>query len=223
MNALRMMVFYDGSYFKQGNVYFRYKEERGWFSLPELHSVFERYVAECANAGADVVKVVAAHYYDGRATTNVTSPDALRKERDFEMSLIRAGVVPHYLAVRETPKPGASLDEPRFTLAQKGVDVQFAIDVLDYAHLDRFDVAVLVAGDEDFVPLVRRVESLGKHVLLACFDIDGWTDRTGKLHRPTFTSRALQDASTWCLDFNEFVKEPARRAAVSALFFTPQT
>jgi hypothetical protein len=38
MNSLRVMVFYDGNYFKQGQIYFRYKENRGWFSLSELHT-----------------------------------------------------------------------------------------------------------------------------------------------------------------------------------------
>jgi uncharacterized LabA/DUF88 family protein len=137
------------------------------------------------------------------------------------MALIRAGIVPHYLPVRETAKVGASQDEARFTLVQKGVDVHFAVDVLDFAHLNRFDVAVLVAGDEDFVPLVRRVESLGKHVLLAHFSFDAWTDKNGQSHRATFTSRTLEDAASWSLDFNEFVKDPDRRAEASAMFFAP--
>src|SRR2546426_8467353 len=110
MNTLRVMVFYDGHYFKQGNVYFRYKEERGWFNFPALHLVFERYAADKAKYAADITKVVAAHYYDGRTSTNVATADALHKERDFEMSLIRAGIVPHYLPVRETPKAEPSLD-----------------------------------------------------------------------------------------------------------------
>ncbi|HEY3237449.1 MAG TPA: NYN domain-containing protein, partial [Polyangiaceae bacterium] len=148
--------------------------------------------------------------------------EGLEKERDFEMSLIRAGIVPHYSPVRETPKAGLPQDEQRFTFAQKGVDVEFAIDVLDFANSNRFDVAVLVAGDEDFVPLVRRVESLGKQILLAHFVIEGWTDKNGKPHRPTFTSRALQDAANWCLNFNTFVQDPERKAEVKSMFFMPK-
>ena len=65
MNPVRLMVFYDGNYFKQGQLYFRYKEERGWFSLPELHSLIERYVATQTKSPSEVTKLVAAHYYDG--------------------------------------------------------------------------------------------------------------------------------------------------------------
>ncbi|MCU0650589.1 MAG: NYN domain-containing protein [Gemmatimonadaceae bacterium] len=216
------MVFYDGAYFKAGNVFFRYKEKRGWFSLSELHSLLERYTASKAKSPTDLTKVVAAHYYDGRTTTSVADSAQLERERDFEMALISAGIVPHFLAVRETPKAGNGSDDVRYQLAQKGVDVQFAIDVLDFAHADRFDVAVLVTGDEDFVPLVHRITSLGKHALVAHFSIDPWTDDKGYGHRGTFCSRALQEAASWCLNFNSFVRDPDWKAEARSLFFKPK-
>jgi uncharacterized LabA/DUF88 family protein len=217
-----MMVSYDGAYFRAGNVFFRYKEKRGWFSLPQLHSLLERYAADKAKATTDVTKVVAAHYYDGRTSTDAAREDQLEKERGFEMALIGAGIIPHYLPVKETEQPGASAEEVRYSLAQKGVDVHFAIDVLDFAHENRFDVAVLLTGDEDFVPLVRRITSLGKHALVAHFSIDPWTDDRGNQHRGTFCSRALQDSASWCLDFNHLVKDPDWKTEAKALFFMPR-
>lgn len=222
MESVRVMVFYDGSYFKAGQVYFRYGAKRGWFSLPELHSLFEKYVAVKAKTPTDVTKVVAAHYYDGRTTTNVAAADALEKERGFEMALINAGIVPHYLPVKETPKPGENVEDLKYSLAQKGVDVHFALDVLDLAHTDRFDVAVLITGDEDFVPLVRRITSLGKHAMVAHFEIEPWQDIMGVNHRGTFASRALLDSSSWCLNFNAFVKDADWKTEVRALFFMPK-
>lgn len=221
MDAERVMVFYDGNYFKQGQIYFRYKEKRGWFSLPELHGLFEKYVASKAKASTDVTKVVAAHYYDGRTTTNVASPDHLEKERDFEMALIAAGIIPHYLPVSETPRLGVGPDDFKWQLAQKGVDVQLAIDVLDSAHQDRYDVAVLVTGDGDFVPLVRRVTSLNKQALIAHFEIEPWTDDRGIPHRGTYASRGLLDAASWTLNFNQWIKDPDWRTEAKALFFKP--
>src|SRR4030095_347410 len=134
MDSLRLMVFYDGNYFKQGNVYFRYKEQLGWFNFSELHRVLERYAATKAGLSTDITKIVAAHYYDGRTTTNAATPEALEKERDLEMSLIRAGIAPHSSAVRETPRAGPAQEEQRFSFGQKGVDVEIAIDVLDFAY-----------------------------------------------------------------------------------------
>jgi uncharacterized LabA/DUF88 family protein len=217
------MASYDGSYFRKGNVYFRYSDEkRGWFSFSGLHTLLERYVAEKAKTPNEVTKVVSAHYYDGRMTTNVAKSDQLERERDFELSLISAGVVPHYLPLKEKEKPSPPGEDVRYELAQKGVDVHIAIDALDFAHANRYDVAVLITGDEDFVPLVRRITSIGKQTLLAHFRIEPWKDSNGNQHKGTFTSGALIDAVTYSLNFNSLVREPDWKTEVKSLFFMPK-
>lgn len=105
MSATRVMVFYDGNFFKAGQIYFRYKENRGWFSLPGLHGTLEKYISMKAKNPIELTKVVGAHYYDGRTSTQVADAEHLQRERAFEMALIEAGIVPHYLPVRETLGP----------------------------------------------------------------------------------------------------------------------
>ena len=51
----------------------------------------------------------------------------------------------------------------------KGVDVALTKDLLSNAFLDNYDVAVLYAGDGDYVPLVEEVKRLGKVVCVAYF------------------------------------------------------
>jgi uncharacterized LabA/DUF88 family protein len=46
----------------------------------------------------------------------------------------------------------------------KGVDITLARDMLGHAFMGNFDVAVLIAGDGDYVPLVRELKRLGKGV-----------------------------------------------------------
>lgn len=50
---------------------------------------------------------------------------------------------------------------------QKGVDVLLAVDMLVGAFGGVFDVAILVAGDADFVPAVEEVKRRGVMVLVA--------------------------------------------------------
>lgn len=223
MENVRIMIFYDGNYFKQGQIWFRYHENRGWFDLQELHNLIEKYVASKTKESTEITKVVAAHYYDGRVTTNVADADQLERERDFEMALIQVGIIPHYLPVSETPVGGAAPEDVTYKLAQKGVDVELAIDVLDSAHEDRYDVAVLVTGDGDFVPLVRRITSLNKHALVAHFEIPQWTDDRNRPHRPTYCSKALIDASSWSLNFNLIVKDRDWNTEIKSLFFVPKS
>lgn len=50
---------------------------------------------------------------------------------------------------------------------QKGVDVLLAVDMLSACFRQVFDVAVLVAGDADFVPLIHEVRRHGVTVVVA--------------------------------------------------------
>ncbi len=49
----------------------------------------------------------------------------------------------------------------------KGVDIALTKDLLSHAFLNNYDVALLVAGDGDYVPLVQEVKRLGKVVYVA--------------------------------------------------------
>lgn len=48
----------------------------------------------------------------------------------------------------------------------KRVDITLATDMLTHAHRKNYDIAILVAGDEDYIPLVEAVKSEGLRVAL---------------------------------------------------------
>lgn len=52
----------------------------------------------------------------------------------------------------------------------KGVDIALSKDLLVNAFYNNYDVAVLIAGDGDYVPLVQEVKRMGKLVCIAFFD-----------------------------------------------------
>jgi len=53
---------------------------------------------------------------------------------------------------------------------QKGVDTLMAIDVLSKAYQDQYDIAILVTGDEDFLPVVDYVKNTGKRIYGVYFE-----------------------------------------------------
>jgi uncharacterized LabA/DUF88 family protein len=55
----------------------------------------------------------------------------------------------------------------------KGVDIALTKDMLSHAYLGNYDVAVLVAGDGDYVPLVEEVKRRGKVVYVVFFARQG--------------------------------------------------
>lgn len=45
---------------------------------------------------------------------------------------------------------------------EKETDVNLAVDLVDGAHRDRYDVALVISGDSDFVPAIERVRTVTK-------------------------------------------------------------
>lgn len=52
---------------------------------------------------------------------------------------------------------------------EKKIDIKIAIDIVSLAYEDAYDTAVLVSGDGDFVPVVRKVKELVKNVEVWAF------------------------------------------------------
>ena len=56
--------------------------------------------------------------------------------------------------------------------AEKRVDTRLVADLIHYAANGAYDAAVLVSGDDDFVPAVEAVNALGKQVWVATWSPD---------------------------------------------------
>jgi NYN domain len=96
---------------------------------------------------------VRAHYY-----TSVTGDDNLI--RDTKRILWALEFQPE---VFKKPKQQKS----------KGVDITLARDMLSHGYQDHYDIAVVVAGDGDYVPLIEEVKRAGKIVALSFFENHG--------------------------------------------------
>lgn len=55
----------------------------------------------------------------------------------------------------------------------KGVDIALSKDFLSHAFLNNYEVAVLIAGDGDYVPLINEVKRLGKVIYPLSFSQSG--------------------------------------------------
>jgi uncharacterized LabA/DUF88 family protein len=108
-----------------------------------------------------------AYYYVG------VSPDAPQVVESFLKGL---ELRPGYFVMRE-PRvrrsvrcPSCGADNEYTT--EKRVDTRLAADLIRYAANGAYDAAVLVSGDDDFVPAVEAVNALGKQVWVATWSPD---------------------------------------------------
>jgi len=53
---------------------------------------------------------------------------------------------------------------------QKGVDSRLTLEMYKRARDDMYDIALMITGDGDFVPVCEDVQALGKKVEVAAFD-----------------------------------------------------
>ncbi len=51
----------------------------------------------------------------------------------------------------------------------KGDDVYLATDLISQAYENSYDIAIIVSGDEDFIPAIKVVQKRGKKVINAFF------------------------------------------------------
>ncbi|MBK1673936.1 cold-shock protein [Ectothiorhodospira shaposhnikovii] len=202
----RIGVFYDGNFFLHVSNYYHYVHSRkSRISISGLHQFIRHKVAAEEGVDARYCQIVDAHYFRGRLRAqDAEQRDILLKERLFDDVLMRQGVTTHYLPLG----PGG----------EKGIDVWLALEAYELAIYKRFDVSVIVASDGDFVPLVRKLSTVGTRVMLMAWDFK-FTDQNDQ-ERETRTSQALLAEVTYPVLMHEIIDDRSLRNAplINGLF-----
>lgn len=68
-----------------------------------------------------------------------------------------------YVEVR-SKKLTRYMDAGQAKFKEKGVDVWLAVDMVNMAYRNQYDVAALISGDADLAPAVTAVKDAGRHV-----------------------------------------------------------
>ena len=180
----RIGVFYDGVYFQKVREYYReYHDRRANLSIDGLHRFIVHHFAQAENRDERLCSVVEAHYFQGRETTDrMTRADWIAEEREFDDSLMRAQVTRHNFVVNERGK-------------EVGVDIAFALEAYELAMFKKLTLVVLIAGDGDYVPLVRKLQGMGVKTMLLAWRF-GYANTQGK-EKTTNTSSLLIHAVTY--------------------------
>ena len=161
--SIRIGIYYDGHYFYKVSNYYKFDHQRqARISIQGLHSFICSQVSDRFDADIDDCKIVESHYFRGRSVKN-GNEKAIVGERYFEDALTKEGVNLHYLPLIR----GANNE-----LKEKGIDVSLALDAYKKAAAKTFDIFVLIAGDGDYLPLVRELQAMNSpiDVMLVSWD-----------------------------------------------------
>jgi len=198
-NAIcRIGIFYDGSFFAYAQRYYYHDRDLGWLRFQPFHSFIESFISQKEQSYSSY-KVVYASWHQGLFTSTKATLEQLRSDRNLHQDLMHAGIEPKYLPMSQT-------------LGEKGTDVALAVDALQVGLDGKIDIAVLVTGDGDFVPLVRALNKQGVRVLGTYFK---YRTKDGK---KSFMNERLLSVVNYAVDVNALENDKDYKQVFRSLF-----
>ena len=108
-----------------------------------------------------------AYYYVGVSSGAPALVEAFLKGLELRPGYF----VKREIRVKRTGRCPSCGNEYEYT-TEKRVDTRLVADLIHFAAIGAFDAAVLVSGDDDFVPAVEAVNALGRQVWVATWSAE---------------------------------------------------
>ncbi|MDR0315542.1 MAG: NYN domain-containing protein [Treponema sp.] len=206
LDVLRIGIFYDGYYFYKISNYYKYEhEKKSRISISGLHEFIRNEIASLIKMDIRRCQIIDAHYFKGRSLAKDMG-EKVQSERVFEDILMRENIVSHYLPLRYSEN----------SIIEKGIDVWLALEAYELAIYKHFDILVLIAGDGDYVPLVRKLHTLGTQVMLICWDFS-YHNENGDIVE-TRTSRQLLSEVFFPVQMHQRIEQGGDNEYIRDLF-----
>lgn len=210
--ALKVGVFYDGSYFTHVSNYYNYVHpHRRRIHIGGLHDYIRHMVGEREGTHPNLCHIIDVHFFRGRFSAKDANekPNQLYYDRVFDDVLMYNGVQTHYLPVKDV----------HGRKREKGIDVLMALETYELCMLKRYDIVVMIASDGDHVTLVRKLHALGCKTMLLGWDFEFTDEESGEV-QVTKTSTDLWNEVSYPMPMHELIDEGLRDsdAVVRELF-----
>lgn len=176
-NKERICIFIDGSNF--------YHSVKDTFNLHDSQIDFAKLIEILRKDRL----LIGTYYYNAPLDINYNK-EVYWKQQKFFADLRKISALHIILTHMRKTKQGGKV-----YYSVKGDDIHLAIDMVSFAYENLYDTAILVSGDGDFAPAIKRAQKLGKKVENAYFTIS----RSSLLKQVSDTSMVLDDIVTKCL------------------------
>lgn len=148
-----LMIFIDGGYLRRNVIEMVGNDDINYQN-------FVNYLADIPGRERIKADLIRVYYYDAIVDdSHKNHPQQklyFNKLQKLDLFEVRLG------RIKTSNKPSQK---------QKGVDVLLAIDMLSKAYLNHYDWGLLLAGDDDFLDLVKTIKNTtGKQIIGAYFE-----------------------------------------------------
>lgn len=193
---LRIGVFYDGNFLLHASNYYNYiHPKHSRLSLSGLHQFVNHTVAGLESVSN--VCITQSHYFRGRinAAEALQRGNQLYNDRVFEDIMMAEGVQTHYLPLHNSQS----------RKEERGIDVWLSLEVFELALEHKIDFAVLVISDTDYVPMLRKLASLGVKTMILGWEFN-YTNVDG-INVVTKTSHELLQLASYPIAMHQVIEE----------------
>ena len=143
------MIFIDAGYFTDHWLKNECKIPRDQFNFRQFSKKISIGFTDLRNP-----RLIRTYYYDG--LPDERHAKKFKEQKDFHDYLNRL--------MGDFQVRTGKIEKRKGEWIQKGVDAILAVDMVEKAFLDQYDVAIIVAGDQDHLPAVEAVKNRGKQV-----------------------------------------------------------
>jgi len=150
----RVIIFVDGSNF--------YHSVRDTLDLHDNQIDFRKLIGLLKGGRL----LIGVYYYNASLDRGFNEEVYWKQQKFFSELRSIPGFHVILTNMRKIKKPDGTLE-----FSVKGDDIHLGIDMVSFAYENLYDTAILVSGDGDFAPAVKRVQKLGKNVENAYFHI----------------------------------------------------
>ncbi len=191
-------VFYDGNFLLHASNYYNYiHSQRKRLSITGLHHFIRNWISEEEGVEVKQCRIVEAHYFRGRINAAEASQrgNQLYNDRVFDDILMSEDVHTHYLPLRNLMG----------RKEERGIDVWLSLEVFELTMLRKLDVVALIVSDTDYVPLIRKLNTMGINVMLLSWEFDYQNEEGVKV--VTKTSHDLLRLATYPVPMHEVIDD----------------
>ena len=155
----RAMGFIDGE-----NLVFCYQSliEKGNIAKNENAFAEDIYVWNKRTMYMPQLEFIRATYYTYAVGSDLLLKEIKNEIRNLQFFKDPKSVLPNHI----TP---CVFKKNKKTKKTKGVDIKMTVDILSNVYNDNLDTVLLVAGDGDYIPIIKEIRRFGKQVFLAFF------------------------------------------------------
>lgn len=221
---LKIALFIEGTFYLRLNTYYKFHHERkSTINFSGLTDFITDEVSKLEGVDKRMCKVVDKHWFRGRYSTiqleKKFADDEYRLQ--FMTNERRVDDVFMYENVSIHSYP-LMVDSVSGEAEERGINIWLTLTAYEITMLKGFDVVVLLAGDSNYVPLMRKLNSLGVRTMVLGWDFQYETSGTnGKVYKVTTrTSQVLLDSCTYPVMIDQRIDDRSSRnnPVVNALF-----